>query len=230
MKFLSLATLLLTTPALAGAEKEPEIESTKALTLGFGVGLITLNNEDIQSVYGGAVRGFPQLSLGLVPWSRYVHIEVNSAVGFAQFKGTEQFLAGGESADEVWLTVLPMHVDLLLGIDIAREQPVVPYGGFGLAMAMWREVTGDSEFCGTSGTYCGNHYGYNGFFGAALLLDRIEPERAAKVDANSGINDAYFTLEGRYADVGWRASGGKLARSGLSFGGWSAIFGLKLVI
>ena len=229
-RFALLITLLLSAPAWGQEPREKEEESTKGMTAGFSIGLITLNNENIQGVYGKAVRGFPRLSIGLVPWSRYVHIEVNSGIGFAQFKGTEQFLSGGGSADEVWLTVLPVNVDLLLGIDIAREQPVVPYGGFGFAMALWREVAGGSEFCGTSGTYCGNHYGWNAFFGAGLLLDRVEPDRAAKVDAMTGINDAYFTVEARYADVAFRAENGKLARGGLSFGDWSAILGLKLVI
>lgn len=215
----------------APAKAEAEIESPKFASAGVSFGVMNFADETIADVYGKTPRFYPRISVGLVPWSRYVHVEVVGSVGFIQFEGAEQFLSGaGASADSAWLTVVPLQVDLLLGIDIATEQPVVPYGGVGLQVSLWREATNGGNGCGDSGVYCGNRYGGNAFFGAALLLDRLEPNRAHKVDATSGINDAYFTVEGRFADVSMKVENGAWSREGLRWGGWSMHFGIKLIL
>lgn len=229
----ALALLLGLAPlsALAGPKAPPELESPKFASTSISLGMMNFADETITSTYGKAPRFYPRITVGLVPWSKYVHVEVNGSFGFIQVEGSEQFLSGaGASADTAWLTVVPLQLDLLVGIDIAEEQPVVPYGGVGLAMALWREATNGGANCGDTGVYCGNRYGGTAFFGAAMLLDRIEPQRAHKLDARSGINDAYFTAEGRFSDISLIAEDGAFKREGLRWGGWSLHFGIKLVI
>jgi hypothetical protein len=70
--------------------------------------------------------------------------------------------------------------------------------------------------------------GWSGFFGLGLLLDRLEPARAARVDAKVGINDSYLTIEGRYSKVESQMRDGEWQSDGLSFSGWALQIGLKL--
>ena len=114
--------------------------------------------------------------------------------------------------------------DLSVGVDIADEQPVVPYGGIGLVWTLWRE-----HEAGGGDEWTGYRLGYNAFFGAALLLDRIEQRRARQVDASTGVNDAFLTLEGRFSKVDSEFEDGDLVKGSLDFSGWSFLAGIKLV-
>lgn len=214
------------TPNLAqagGAEALPT-ESPKWFTTSLSFGSFWIDDANISATYSDSGKFISKLTMGFVPWSRYIHTEVNVGLGFLQFPGKAQFISSGSaSADSVMLTILPLSVDLLVGVDIVDEQPVVPYGGAGLAWTLWREhETGDGE------RWVGDRFGWSGFFGVALLLDRLEPSRAARVDAKVGINDSYLTIEGRYSKVEQQLRDGEWQSDGLSFSGWSLHVGLKL--
>ncbi len=203
----------------------PMEESKKRFQTSLSFGAFWLQDDDIGTVYGSKGRFMPKLSIGFVPLSKYVHIETNFTLGFLQFQGSEVFVSNGDSSsDSVWMTVFPMGFDLSVGVDIAEEQPVVPYGGVGFALTLWREhESGDGE------SWSGDRFGYSGFFGLGILLDRFEPARSRRLDASSGINDSYFTFEGRYSDVSRQVRDGEVSTEGLDFGGWSFTAGLKLV-
>jgi hypothetical protein len=218
--------LALAVPAQAAGAADPLLqESSKRFQTGLSFGAAWLGDSDIQSVYGSQGRFMPKLSIGFIPWSKYVHIETNFTLGFLQFQGSEIFVSSGDaSADNIWMTIFPLGVDLLIGIDIAEEQPVVPYGGIGFALALWREhETGDGD------SWSGDRFGYSGFFGLAVLLDSFEPARSRRLDASTGINDSYFCFEGRYSDVKSQVRDGKISTEGLGFGGWSFTAGIKLI-
>jgi len=221
-----LLALALATPAQAAPSVDRALEeSQKRFQMGLSFGAFWLEDSDIQSVYGSKGRFMPKLSIGFVPLSKYVHIETNFTLGFLQFQGSEVFVSSGDSsADSIWMTVFPLGFDLLIGVDIAHEQPVVPYGGFGFALTLWREhESGDGD------SWAGDRFGYSGFFGLAVLLDSFEPARSRRLDASAGINDAYFSFEGRYSDVKRQIRDGRVSTDGLDFGGWSFTAGLKLV-
>jgi hypothetical protein len=222
----SLLVLALAGPAQAASSVDSSLEeSKKRFQMGLSFGAFWLEDSDIQSVYGSKGRFMPKLSIGFVPLSKYVHIETNFTIGFLQFQGSEVFVSSGDSsADSVWMTVFPLGFDLSIGIDIAEEQPVVPYGGVGFALTLWREhESGDGD------SWSGDRFGYSGFFGLAVLLDRFEPARSRRLDISTGINDAYFSFEGRYSDVSRQVRDGEISTEGLAFGGWSFTAGLKLV-
>lgn len=222
----SLLVLSLAGPAQAASSVDSSLEeSKKRFQMGLSFGAFWLEDSDIQSVYGSKGRFMPKLSIGFVPLSKYVHIETNFTIGFLQFQGSEVFVSSGDSsADSVWMTVFPLGFDLSIGIDIAEEQPVVPYGGVGFALTLWRE-----HESGGGDSWSGDRFGYSGFFGLAVLLDRFEPARSRRLDASSGINDAFFSFEGRYSDVSRQVRDGEISTEGLAFGGWSFTAGLKLV-
>ena len=229
------ATLILVSVVLLGRGASPAFaapagaetiqESPKHFQTGLSFGAYWLGDETIQSVYGSQGRFFPKLSFGFVPVSKIFHIETNFTLGFIQFQGSELFVSTGDaSADKIWMTIFPIGVDLLVGVDIADEQPVVPYGGIGFAVTLWREhETGDGQ------EWTGDRFGYSGFFGVAVLLDWIERTRSRKLDASTGINDAFLTLEGRYSDVKRQIRDGVVTTEGLDFSGWSFTAGIKLV-
>ena len=210
--------------AYAGGGEDTFGESAKWFTTSLSFGAFWLADENIQASYTDSGKFISKINVGFVPWSRYVHTEVSLGIGFLQFPGKAQFVStGGSSADSVMLTMFPLSVDLLVGIDIAKEQPVVPYGGVGLAWTLWREnETGGGE------EWVGDRMGGSAFFGVGLLLDRLEPARAARIDAKSGINDSYLTVEGRYSKVEAQLRDGEWQTDGLNFSGWSLHIGLKL--
>ncbi len=223
-----LLAALLMAPAAASAQVSQESEfreSPKWFSTGLSFGAVFLNDSNIQATYGSQGRFMTKLHFGFVPWSKYVHIELDAGLGFLQFTGTQTFVDSGDvSSDKVMMTIFPVTVDLLVGIDLVDEQPVVPYGGIGLAMAFWREhETGGGD------KWNGDRFGFNTFFGAAFLLDVIERSRSHQLDEATGINDAYITIEGRWADVKYQVRDGATTSDGLGFGGWSVTGGLKLV-
>lgn len=220
-----LLALLLPASALAeGGKDEAAPESRKLFTTSLNFGGLFLEDTNIQSIYGSQGRFFTQLTFGIVPLSKYIHLEIDVSIAFSQFSGQQVFVeTGAGSADKVMLTLFPVTVDLLVGVDIADEQPVVPYGGVGFNYTLWRE----NEHGGGQ-EWSGDKLGISGFFGAAFLLDVIEKHRSRALDASTGINDAYLTLEGRYRKVDGQIRDGALVTDGLNFGGWSVMGGVKL--
>lgn len=218
-----LALLLLPGAALAGP-KEPPRESKKFMAAGLHVGWLWLNDANVQAVYTDKARFLTQLKFGVVPWSQYIHVEIDTSFGFSQFTGSQRFVTGGAaSADSVMLTLFPFAVDLLVGIDIAFEQPVVPYGGVGLNWTIFREHDSDSK-------WNGYRLGPSAFFGAAILLDSFEHARAAALDSKTGINDAFLTIEGRFNRPRSIVDSGALRLGAFGFQGWQLSVGIKLVI
>lgn len=224
-RFLPLFAALFLLPALAQAQPTLEgDESRKMFTTSINFGGLFLDDTNIQSIYGASGQFFPNLTFGVVPWSKFVHVEIDVGIGFVQFSGEQQFVdGGGDSADKVMMTLFPITVDLLVGVDIFYEQPVVPYGGIGLNYTLWRE---NEHGGGTE--WSGDKLGYSAFFGGAFLLDVLEVSRSRALDATTGINDVYITIEGRYRDVKTQFRNGSPVTTGLSFGGWSVMGGIKL--
>ena len=220
---LALALLLLPGAALA-AKGEPARESKKFMSGGLNVGWLWLQDSNVQAVYSDKARFVTQLKFGVVPWSKYIHVEIDGSFGFSQFTGTQRFVTGGgASADSVMLTLFPFGVDLLVGIDIAFEQPVVPYGGVGLNWTVFREHDSGSK-------WNGYRLGPSAFFGAAILLDSFEHSRAAALDSKTGINDAFLTIEGRYNGARSIVDAGALRLGAFGLQGWQLSVGIKLVI
>lgn len=216
---------LLALPATASAaDAETPRESPKMLTSGLSFGWLFFGDEAVQSVYTSRARFVSKLQFGFVPWSKYVHIEVNGSFAFSQFTGDQQFVSGtGASADWVMMTLFPFGLDLLVGVDLVHEQPVVPYGGIGLNWTVFREHDRTSK-------WNGYRMGPSAFFGAAILLDTFERSRSAALDSKSGINDAFLTIEGRYNGARTLFQDGAATTGTFGLQGWQLMVGVKLVI
>ena len=225
--FLLLTALvgLLALPASASAgNAEKPRESPKVLSSGLSFGWMWFGDEAVQSVYADKGRFVTKLHLGFVPWSKYIHVEINTSFSFSQFTGDQQFVSGsGSSADWVMMTLFPFGVDLLVGVDLVYEQPVVPYGGIGLNWTVFREHDRTSK-------WNGYRMGPSAFFGAAILLDTFERSRAAALDSKSGINDAFLTIEGRYNGAKTLFEDGAATVGSFGLQGWQMMIGIKLNI
>jgi hypothetical protein len=228
IRTLSLLLALTLLPSLAQAAPKLNIdvdESRKTFTTSINFGGMFYDDTNIQSIYGAKGQFFPNITFGIVPWHQIILVEIDIGIAFSQFSGEQQFVSGaGASVDKVMMTVFPITVDLLIGVDIIDEQPVVPFGGFGMNYTLFRE----NEHGGGS-EWSGDKIGYSAFFGGAFLLDIFEVSRSRTLDATTGINDAYLTVEGRYRDVKTQFRSTGMTTEGLSFGGWSVMAGLKLV-
>ncbi len=221
----SLALLLV--PASSQAQRaEIPIESPKIVNMGLGFGWMFFQDTEFQSVYSNKGRFVTKLQVGFVPWSKYVHVEINGTFGFSQFREDQVVVStGADSADGIMFTVFPVGVDFSFGVDLVHEQPVVPYGGIGLNWTIFRE-----NEVGGGQVWNGYRFGPSPFFGAAILLDWIERGRAAEVDSKAGINDAFFTIEGRYNGLQRKFEGGALVEEQIGLQSWQVVMGIKLVI
>jgi hypothetical protein len=217
---------LLALPATASAgEAEVRQESKKYLSSGLAFGWVFLGDDAVQTVYEDKGRFVSKLHFGLIPWSKYIHVELNASFSFSQFTGSQRFVAdGASSADWVMMTLFPLGLDLLVGIDLVYEQPVVPYGGIGLNWTIFREHDRTGQ------KWNGYRMGPSAFFGAAILLDTLESSRAAALDSKSGINDAFLTIEGRFNGAKTAFEDGAPITTGFGLQGWQLMIGLKLNI
>jgi len=224
---LATALALLLAPASAqAADATARIESPKVMNMGLGFGWNFFQDTEFQSVYTNKGRFLTKLQVGFVPWSKYVHVEINGTFGFSQFREDQLVVStGAASADGIMFTVFPVGLDFSFGVDIIDEQPVVPYGGIGLNWTIFRE-----NEVGGGQVWNGYRFGPSPFFGAAILLDWIEMGRASEVDSKAGINDAFFTIEGRYNGLQRKFENGSLVEEEIGLQSWQVVVGIKLVI
>ncbi len=163
-------------------------ESSKWATFEIGGGVVRPTGTVVETVYGKDLaepefhmRG--SLLLGSI-------FDVGLSGGFSQITGHQVAADGTPSADVTRLTLAPFSATALVRLDFFRNQPIVPYGGGGLAYALWseRDALADEQVDG-------DKYGWTAVAGVQLLLDVLEPSRADDIDGFWGINDTYLTLE-----------------------------------
>jgi len=214
-----IAGVLATTPARAAIFNEPD-ESPKWFTTSLTVSwwFPAEDNTSYTQVYGKGGKAIWRLHFGFVPIARIVQLEFGASFGFHQ-KGAYQVGAASSavSGENVMMTLTPFRWGFRLGIDPIQEFPVVPYAQIGWDYILWKEHTASDMMRGGKG---GWHYG----FGAAILLDSIEPRRAARTDAAMGLNDAFLMIDA--TNVQYLPEFEE--EGGLDLTGWQLTVGLKL--
>ena len=230
----SLLSLLLLVPVPALAEGEDdngadqpstEVEAERPLprrpaklfTAGMNLDFWFPRDETVISNFGQQAQIGWGLTAGIVPWSKYVHTEVTLGIGHRVKNNPSLAVLGSSSTDDstgslntVALLSWPMQLDVMVGVDLADEQPIVPYGRIGLDMVPWTSRTTDENIKGMRG-------GWHWAAGIAFLLDVIAPRRAASAQARTGIDDAYLTFEYRQTTLD---NFGQLPEDGrIDFGG-----------
>lgn len=145
--------------------------------------------------------------------------EITAGLGWFQELGYLVDENGAPTADRQMLTALPMTLNAGLRLDFVDDQPIVPFGGAGLDLWAWRENwqgPGDTKMNQRIG---GWKTGWHWQVGGAFLLDRLDRSRASRLQARSGIDDTWATVEYRVQEVG---------ADGLVFSGSWIGFGLRV--
>jgi hypothetical protein len=125
------------------------------------------------------------------------------------------------------MTWWPLMADASLRGHIFDEQPVVPFFRYGWDYVPWSEK--DDNGAGGKNVIRGAKLGHHWAVGGAILLDLIGPQRASLLEAQSGINDSWITVEYRDQVVDDRnAPWAKPEGEGLVFSGASLTVGIKI--
>ncbi|MBI2340871.1 MAG: hypothetical protein HYU99_11000 [Deltaproteobacteria bacterium] len=168
-------------------------------------------NDVVKDFYGTCCNLGAEAEFGLLYKSKF---NATVAVGFFHDSGQAVGVDSGDaSGDKTSLWLIPIRNSFIFRIDYKNEQVVVPYVGAGLDYVFFRESVDSDSIKGLK-------FGFHGMGGLAFLLDRIE-DIGDTLEAK-GIDDVYFTIEGRYSKID------SFKSTGLDLSGFSAYFGLLM--
>lgn len=156
-------------------------------------------------------------------------LQADIQLGFLQRLATTVGSSGAASDEKTMITVWPIGVGLKARLHLLDEQILVPYVRAGADVLAWSEKWDNSS--GGKDKLAGTKYGGNLAVGGQILLDGIARSRASLLEAQTGVNDTYFTIEYRRNDtcIPWKcAKTATQDESGLSFSGSELTFGLAL--
>lgn len=178
-------------------------------------GWIDLQSTLLEDVYGTSGHDILQVEGGLQLF-RYAEIDVGA--GLLQDLAYKIDDSGVASGDRTMMTWVPLSLDLQGRAHIWDEQILVPYGRIGFDYLLWQELSDDGT--GGKDKVGGGKFAWHYGFGGSLLLDWMAPRRAGILEAQTGINDTYLTV-----DVRWQRM---LSKGGLDFSGRIITIGLKV--
>ncbi len=188
-------------------------------------GGISLEDPYINQVYDTKPKNLLQAEFGPQLFRVF---ELDGSFGFFQELDKTVFGGGKKSGDRTMLTWYQLSIDATARLHLIDEQPVVPFVRYGWDYVMWNEnkvIYGGEKVL--RGSNPGSHYG----FGVNLLLDLIQPGRASLLEARTGINDTWLTVEWRRQSIDERSRPWQPANvtgSDLYFSGDIFQVGLKL--
>lgn len=154
-------------------------------------GSVKLEDEGLQQTYGTNGHDIFEVEFG----PQFFQVaEIDLGLGYYRDTAVTTDADGNASGEETRFTMLPISLDLTLRAHILDEQPLVPFVRAGLDYSLWREawVVGESKEV-NRGAKAGWHWGVGG----QLLLDTFARRRASRLEANTGINDTWLTVEYR---------------------------------
>jgi hypothetical protein len=210
-----------------GSTRNANRDMTKATgNIEVRYGNVFLADPNIRAVYGGRIgsddtspqgtgNGLLQVEFGP---QIFRIMELDFGIGFFQALANTVDSEGSPSSEKTMLTWYPLSVDGTLRAHFFDEQFLVPYARYGYDYIIWNEKWDDGAGGKNkiSGAKAGSHYGY----GVSILLDTFARERASLLEAQTGINDTFITVEWRRQAVD--------SGSGLIFSGEAITVGLKL--
>lgn len=172
---------------------------------------------DIDSEFGGAATPYADI-FGTkkkmawrteLSWQFYRGIGslgLGADLGMFYRSGKALLEDGTKSGDGTSLILVPMGLKLVYRFDwlqTALHVPLTPYGKAGLVYNFWWITDGDGDVAtwgsgDGGGRASGGTYGYEFALGLSLLLDFFDPEAAANLERESGINNSYIFVEWVY--------------------------------
>jgi hypothetical protein len=191
----------------------------------FRYGVIDLADDNIQAVYNEKPTNLLQIEAG-----PQIHRYVEFDVGFGFFQELSHTVSptGAASGEVTMLTWWPLAFDGTLRGAFWDEQPVVPFIRYGWDYIIYSEKTDNGS--GGKDLIRGSKFGTHWAAGGNLLLDMIGPRRASLLEAQSGINDSWITVEYRHQVVDNRSAPWNRPTNDphLTFTGNALLVGVKL--
>ena len=193
-------------------------------------GPIYLEDFNMTSVYGNAadeerkVNYFGEaLQLEFGP-QLFRFFELDLGVGFVQELDFAKDDSGAASTRRTMFTWYPLSIGLSARLHFWDEQILVPYGSYGRDWIIWNEKADNGS--GGKDVVQGVKHGYHWAVGISFLLDVFDFGRASLLEAHTGINDTYLTIEYRDQVVN-QGSDVEDGSDQLSFSGRLITAGLK---
>jgi len=190
---------LVSTDAWAGngdKDKGP-FASRGAIQLRYGP--VWFLDEDVVDVFGESGHSMLWLEMGR---SIGEFVEFSGGVGYLSAEGSLVDENGKSSSESDCLHVLPFSGNITLRGDFVHEWPLVPYTSVGGDYWLWRESWEVNPDVGGADTVTGGKPGWHWAAGVQFLLDVLEPKRASKLEAGTGIRDTYVVAEYRQQNIG----------------------------
>lgn len=131
---------------------------------------------------------------------------IGASIGWARFSGKARLLDGTQANDETTFSVLPLTPLIYYRADFLDTYwniPLIPYGKVGYGFAYWStkldgKQSNDPLPDGTERKGSGWAHGLELSAGLQLVLDWLQPDQAAELDQEFGINSTSL-----YFDVTW---------------------------
>ena len=120
-------------------------------------GVIDLEDEDINTVYGESPANLLQMEFG-----GQIHsvLEIDGGFGFLQELAFTVAEGGARSGERTMLTWFPLSIDATLRAHFVDEQPLVPFVRYGWDYVIWSERTDNDS--GGKDTISGGKFGTTG--------------------------------------------------------------------
>lgn len=150
-------------------------------------------------IFGSGTALLTRAQFDVDVFDRFGRIRLGVMGGFWQSVGKGRFEATGEKSDQtVLLDVWPIGPVLTYSADFVDERlgvPLVPFVRLGYGFAHWVTYKGDSvsSYKGDEGSGWGQGLEYAA--GLQWVLDSLEPDKAASLDQDFGINSTAIFLE-----------------------------------
>lgn len=154
-------------------------------------------------------------------------LELDFGVGFFQELAWKIDARGRQSSDRSMMTMFPLALDSTGRLHFWDEQLLVPFFRYGFDYVLYSELTDDGS--GGKDKLQGAKIGHHLAGGVNILLDVFSQRRASLLEATSGINDTYLTIEVRRQNVDQRRYPASApVKYGLDFSASMLTLGLKL--
>lgn len=162
-------------------------DSPKWASFEVGGGVLQPTGSDVKAVYTDKQQAHFHVRGGVLLASI---LDVGIGADFAQISGHRVGLSGATSAELTRLTLAPIDATGIVRLDFFHHQPLVPYGGAGIAYCLWqeRDIVADHNVSG-------DKWGWTALGGLMINLGALAPNEQHDMDAWYGINDTFLTVE-----------------------------------
>jgi hypothetical protein len=186
----------------------PEDETDTHWNVELRYGTVSMEDANLVSGYGSTTDIF-EAEFG----PQFFQVaELDFGVGYYRQKGNLIADDGQPSSEETRFSMIPLTLDLTFRLHLLDEQPVVPFIRAGLDYTFFEEKTlgtqtdtetGETEEVDGTATQGarGSKAGWHWAFGGQILLDTFARRRASKLEAGTGINDTWLTVEWRFVSI-----------------------------